>query len=157
MLLSKLKVIIQSTNFIFHVPWKMVRMHTAFLITDYFNSSNLIILWICVFYKHSFIFLTVFVSPWLHYSFLLYSQRCQNLKNIRTIYPPTVYANFILSLSVTSVFDLSFLSDDITCQINTLFTLVITSNTACLSWAYFVTVKLSKWICLKYPTSQILL
>jgi hypothetical protein len=91
MLLSKLKVIIQSTNFIFDVPWKMVRMHTAFLITDYLNSSNSIILWICILYKHSFIFLTVFVSRWLRCSFLLYSQKCQNLKNIQTIYPPTVH------------------------------------------------------------------
>ena len=90
MLLLKLKVIIQSTNFIFHVPWKMVRMHTAFLITDYFNSSNSIILWICTLYKHSFIFLMVFVSRWLRYLFLLYLQKCRILKNIRTIYPLTV-------------------------------------------------------------------
>ena len=68
----------------------MVRMHTAFLITGFFNSSNSIILWTCTLYKHSFLFLTVFVSRWLRYWFLLYSQKCQNLKNIRIIYPPTV-------------------------------------------------------------------
>ena len=98
MLLSKLKVIIQSTNFIFHVPWKMVRTHTAFLITDYFDSSNSVILWICALYKHSFIFLMVFVSRWLSYWFLLYSQKCRILKNIRTIYPPTVFVKTVVLL-----------------------------------------------------------
>jgi hypothetical protein len=55
-----------------------------------FNSSNSIILWSCILYKHSFIFLIVFVSRWSRYSSLLYLQKCQNLKNIRTIHPPTV-------------------------------------------------------------------
>ena len=82
---------VDFNKFTFFVrPWKMVRMHTVFLITDCFNSSNSIVLWSCTLHKHKFLFLTVFVSCWLRYWVLLYSQKCQNLKNIRTIYPSTV-------------------------------------------------------------------
>jgi hypothetical protein len=94
MLLSKLKVIIQKYKVLILFFKCLEKWSGCIQRFDYrlFNSSNSIILWSCILYKHSFIFLMflVHVDCVIRYSFLLYLQKCLILKNIRTIYPFTV-------------------------------------------------------------------